>query len=191
MNLKLDIEIENLTIDMNILLGNECIDGGIYMFLIDDIPLYIGESSIFLSRLSYHLQQLNEDISYFGLETLDGQHKLTYLILESGYPYKKEKIVENRASDLNRKARQHKEQKYIQDFCPLTQHPKFLNEDQIINIFKKYDKERGKNYFKRKYDCILPTEERNSAIIACFNEHLSKYDKIKADICKILDRNLH
>lgn len=191
LNLKLDIEIDALTIDMNILLGNECIDGGIYIFLIDDIPLYIGEASIFLSRLSYHLQQLKEDVSYFGLETLGGQHKITYSILESGYPYKEEKIDKKRASDLNKKARQDKEQKYIQDFYPLTQHPKFLDDNQIITIFKNYDKERGKKYFKRNYDCMLPHEERSKSISACFNEHLSKYDKIKEDIYKLLNQNLH
>lgn len=123
LSLNFDIKKENLNINLDISLGKECVDGGIYMFLIDDIPLYIGESNIFLGRLTYHLQQLQnpvDGVSYLGLDTLTGKYQITYMILEPGFPYIQEKKEGNKYStDKNSLKRKDIEWGCIQTYRPL------------------------------------------------------------------------
>lgn len=175
LNINFEIKKKNLDINLDIQLGNECVDGGIYMFLIDDIPLYIGESNIFLSRLTYHLQQLHNldnDFSYFGLNNLTGKHEITYMVLESGFPYKQEKKEGNKYStDRNSKERKDSEWKYIETYFPLTQRPFFIKPDEINSI-------RTKHKIKKRDD-VLPKDYRNQVVKDCFKNHLKEYDNIK------------
>lgn len=186
LKLNFDIKKENLDINLNISLGNECVDGGIYMFLIDDIPLYIGESNIFLGRLTYHLQQLQHPVdgaSYFGLGTLTGEHLITYMILESGYPYIQEKKVGNKYStDKNSRERKDIEWECIQTYRPLIQRPIFIEDAEINTIRNKHQ--------LRKKDDMLPQDYRNQFVMNCFKQHLKDYDNIKELISKKYKSNL-
>lgn len=175
LSINFDIKKDKLDINLDIQLGNECVDGGIYMFLIDGIPLYIGESNIFLNRLTYHLQQLqnpDNDFSYFGLNTLTGKHHITYLVLESGFPYIQEKKDGNKYStDKNSKERKDIEWKYIKTYFPLTQRPLFIEPDEINSIRAKYK--------IKKRDDVLPKDYRNQVVSNCFDHHIKEYEEIK------------
>lgn len=57
------------------------------MFLLDGIPLYIGQSGRFFERLTQHVCVLGKDKSYFGLGTLSGEHKVIYMILKNSLPF--------------------------------------------------------------------------------------------------------
>lgn len=131
LDFKLDIRDEKVDVDINIELDNVALDGGVYMFLLDEVPLYIGEANIFLSRLTYHLYELKNNKSYFGLEDLEGKHKITYTILKDKLPYKKIKKNENskRATDKNRSERVRIQNKFIEEYKPMTQKPKYHNEE--------------------------------------------------------------
>lgn len=180
-NLKLEIKKTVSNINIDISLNSQCTDGGVYIFLLNNIPLYIGEASIFLSRLSYHLQQLSMDMSYFGLkELVVNDPQITYKILESGYPYIGVKNGQKRSNDLNRKERESLEEKAIEKYRPLTQYPIWLSKEDIYNIFREYDKSRGKKYYKRRPDCILPETQRNKFVNTCFQtkEYLERYKEI-------------
>ena len=179
LNLNLNTKDYFKSIDINISLGNNSLDGGIYIFLIDGIPLYIGESYYFLERLSYHLGNLNSNISYFGLEKLYKFHEITYGILKQGLPFHRKINPNGRDGDFNKVAREKEEAKCIETYYPLTQRPIFLNTNQIIDIFKKNDEYNGNKYTKRKYDCMLPEDERNQFVADCFTNHFSEYDEIK------------
>lgn len=186
LSINFDIKKDNLCIDIDIRLGNECVDGGIYMFLIDDIPLYIGESNVLLSRLSYHLQQLHDSdngFSYFGLNTLTGKHIITYMVLKSGFPYIQEKKECNKNStDKNNKIRKDMEWNYIQKYRPLIQRPIFIEDEKIINI-------RSEHRISKRDD-MLPSSYRNQFVADCFEKHLKEYCNIKELLNKNSKRTL-
>lgn len=126
LDLKLDInEDYEDGISINIILDESALDGGVYMFLIDDLPLYIGETNIFLTRIADHLYELKKDRSYFGLKNLKGMHKITYMILVDGLPYVESSENLKRKTDKNRSLRIKKQNEYIDDYKPLTQNPNF------------------------------------------------------------------
>ncbi|HEY5588665.1 MAG TPA: hypothetical protein VIK86_06895 [Candidatus Paceibacterota bacterium] len=173
MNLKLDItNIKiDVSVDINIKLGNNALDGGVYMFLLDDVPLYIGETNIFLSRLAVHLGELKKDCSYFGLKDLKDLHELKFIILDNQYPYNPYKDTENsRKTDLNKPDRKNLERRYINAYHPLTQKPKFLNNIEIQKM--------------RMVDHMLPINEKNKIVYdginSCIDEYNDIISKIKA-----------
>ncbi len=131
----LDIRSEQVVVDINIKLDDVALDGGVYMFLLDEIPLYIGEANIFLSRLTYHLYELYND-KYFGLEDLEGKHKMTYAILADKLPYDKIKKDENskRATDRNRIPRVSIQDSFIEEYRPMTQNPKNYDEEELVKL---------------------------------------------------------
>lgn len=131
---KLDIKAEQVDVDISVKLDDVALDGGVYMFLLDEIPLYIGEANIFLSRLTYHLYELKNNNSYFGLEDLEGKHKITYIILADKLPYDKIKKDENskRATDKNRIERVSKQNSFIEKYRPMTQKPIFYDDDEEL-----------------------------------------------------------
>lgn len=186
LSINFDIKKENLDINLDIQLGNDCVDGGIYMFLIDDIPLYIGESNIFLGRLTYHLQQLQHPVngaSYFGLGTLTGKHQITYMILAHGFPYIQEKKECNKYStDKNSMKRKNIEWECIQTYRPLIQRPNFIEDAEINTI-------RSKHQIRKKDD-VLPKDYRNQFVMDCFEQHLKGYDNIKELINQKYKSNL-
>lgn len=166
------------TITIQIKLGNESVDGGIYMFLIDDIPLYIGEANYFLDRLSSHIGKLLKTtdeynpLDYFGLTNLTGDHIITYIILESNMPYIKQIRAGNkRASDINKSRRTSKEAEYIKTYHPLTQWPIWYNKEDIAAI--------RKNSKIRKKDDMLPIELRKEMVALGINEKKHMYANIK------------
>ena len=87
---------------------------GVYIFLLDGIPLYIGKAGIFLNRLSGHLNKCSKNISYFGVKSLLSQPKHTNLTIH----YAILKICDN--EDLAKK----EEVELIKNLFPLTQWPR-------------------------------------------------------------------
>lgn len=178
-SIKTTDKLSTITIQIN--LENELIDGGVYIFLIDDIPLYIGEANYFLDRLSTHLGRLFisknkfNPLDYFGLTKLTGNHVITYMILESKLPYKKQ-IREGmkRASDINKKARTDKEDEYIEKYHPLTQWPIWLSKKDITSL-------RLKNRIRGK-DHMLPIRKRNDMVYMGINQNSDLYNPIKKQL---------
>ena len=129
------IKMDNLQIpEVNVLM-----DGGVYLFAIDKLPLYVGETYNFYVRFSEHLVALDDDIKYFGLSELEGEYCLEFYIIEGGYPYEPIKLNENkRYSDKNKGQRTALEAQYINKYFPMTQQlPVGCSIGYICN--KKYD----------------------------------------------------
>lgn len=171
------------TIHLQTDLGNELVDGGVYMFLIDKIPLYIGEANYFLDRLSTHISNLfknadeNNPLDYFGLSLLTGNHTITYTILESDLPYIKQLKENNkRASDVNKSIRTRKEAEYIAKYHPLTQWPIWLNANEIKAIRNQYK--------MRKKDDMLPINLRNEMVNIGINKNYTLYTNISKELHK-------
>lgn len=143
LNFKSDIRYEQVDFDICIKLDDIALDGGVYMFLLDEIPLYIGEANIFLSRLTYHLYELKNNKSYFGLEELEGKHKITYIILTDKLPYDKMKKDEKskRATDKNRIERVRIQNNFIEKYRPMTQKPIFYDDDKELMKFRVHRKD--------------------------------------------------
>ena len=135
LDVELDIRAGQVDVDISIKLDDVALDGGVYMFLLDEVPLYIGEANIFLSRLTYHLYELKKDKSYFGLEDLDGKHKITYIILKPELPYDKIKKDDDskRATDKNLSERVRIQNKFIEEYKPMTQNPKY-NKQELTKL---------------------------------------------------------
>lgn len=105
--------------DMNVLL-----DGGVYMFVLDGLPIYVGETNIFLTRISEHLKALESKPSYFGFGQLTGEHKLDYYLLENSLPYVETlRFGNKRKSDKNAPERRRLEGEYIKNYHPIVQNP--------------------------------------------------------------------
>ena len=177
MNFLLQTTDKASNINVQIDLGNELVDGGVYMFLIDNIPLYIGEANYFLDRLSTHIGNLlkkidgHNPLDYFGLSLLTNNHTITYMILESNLPYLRQLKVNNkRASDINKSTRTNKEAEYIAKYHPLTQWPIWLNVNDIRDIRKKYK--------IRKKDDMLPIDLRNELVKIGIAENSTLYINI-------------
>lgn len=101
---------------------NKLMDGGVYMFAIDNIPLYVGETYNFYLRFSEHLVNLVGDANYFGLSKLIGEHCMGFYIINDKLPYNGIKLsVNKRATDKNKKARTDLEKTAINCYCPMTQ----------------------------------------------------------------------
>lgn len=169
------------TIHIQIDLGNEVVDGGIYMLLIDNIPLYIGEANYFLDRLSTHIGKLlkivdnQNSLDYFGLTNLANNHYITYMILEPNLPYIKQIREGNkRASDINKSIRTSKEADFVIKYHPLTQWPIWLNKEDINAI--------RKEHFIRKKDDMLPLELRKEMVALGVNEKSYMYTNIKKEL---------
>lgn len=143
LDFKIDISDDKVNVDISIELDNVALDGGVYMFLLDEIPLYIGEANIFLSRLTYHLYELKNNKSYFGLEDLEGKHKITYIILTDKLPYDKIKKDENskRAKDKNRIERVRIQDIFIEKYRPMTQKPIFYGDDKELAKLRAHRKD--------------------------------------------------
>lgn len=183
MNILLNATDKISTINLQTDLGNELVDGGVYMFLIDKIPLYIGEANYFLDRLSTHISNLlkstdeNNSLDYFGLSLLTGNHTITYTILESDLPYIKQLKENNkRASDVNKSIRTRKEAEYIVKYHPLTQWPIWLNENEIKAIRNQYK--------MRKKDDMLPINLRNEMVNIGINKNYTLYTTISKELHK-------
>ncbi len=120
---------ENENIKINIEISKNLFDGGVYMFKIDGIPLYIGQANIFSTRLNEHLYDLFKDSSHFCLNKLKKEHVLTYEILMDKLPYDKEENIQldegkerkKRASDKNEAKRIEKEKQFIKAYEPILQ----------------------------------------------------------------------
>lgn len=169
--MELSLNIQQANINIHIDLDEISLDGGVYMFLIDDIPLYIGEANIFLRRLTDHLYKLRKNPSYFGLRDLQKQHNITYIILESGYPYeadeeRKEKEKLKKTPDKNTGIRQQKQNKYIDHFYPLIQNPKFYPSDKL----------------KKKDYMIKGSNKKNKIVKEALSTHMEEYKKIIEEI---------
>lgn len=164
---KLDIMVEQVNIDISIKLDNVSLEGGVYVFLLDEIPLYIGEANIFLSRLTYHLYELKSNKAYFGFEDLEGNHKITYIILNGKLPYDKIQKNENlkRATDKNRIERVRIQNTFIEKYRPMTQKP-------IFN-----DKELAKLRANRK-DAMIKDGKTKSKIIKYILNNKEDYKEI-------------
>jgi hypothetical protein len=136
LDIKLDLKAEQVDVDISIKLDDIALDGGVYMFLLDEIPLYIGEANILLSRLTYHLYELKNNKSYFGLEDLEGKHNITYIILADKLPYAKIKKDENskRATDKNRITRVGIQNSFIAEYRPMTQNPKIYDDEELNKL---------------------------------------------------------
>ncbi|MBQ3545155.1 MAG: hypothetical protein IJA34_09240 [Lachnospiraceae bacterium] len=166
--------ISNITLKIN--LSNELVDGGIYMFLIDNIPLYIGEANYFLDRLSTHISKLvkatsgNKHLDYFGLSNITGKHIITYMILEPQLPYIKKNNNNKRSSDANKSERTTKEANYIEEYHPLTQWPIWLSKKEYKTI--------RCTYKTRKRDDMLPIELRNNMVNIGLTKNISLYSTI-------------
>ena len=105
--------------DMNALL-----DGGVYMFVLDRLPIYVGETNIFLTRISEHLKKLESNPSYFGFGRLTGEHKLDYYLLKASLPYVEILRPGNkRKSDKNGPERRRLEGEHIKVYHPIVQCP--------------------------------------------------------------------
>lgn len=164
--IKINTDIANLNISIN-LPKEACTKGGVYMFLIDEIPLYIGETNSFWTRLSDHLSCLFSTeigLSYFGLDNLVDNHCLSFLILDDNYPYKKIKFFPNkRFSDANKKLRTDLETSLIKKYHPLCQYP--VNSILSPELYNKI----RKNENLKKIDDILPCETIHNIIENAFN----------------------
>ena len=110
--------------DVSIQDMNALLDGGVYMFVLDGLPIYVGETNIFLTRISEHLKELESKPSYFGFGQLTGKHKLDYYLLQDSLPY--DEILRSgnkRKSDKNAPERRHLEGEYIKNYHPIVQNP--------------------------------------------------------------------
>lgn len=173
LDFKIDIKNEQADMDISIELDNVALSGGVYMFLIDEVPLYIGETNIFLSRLAVHLYELKNNSSYFGLGNLEGKHKITYIILNDKLPFepdlkRKEKENLKKIPDKNRKKREQIQNSFIEKYKPMTQKPIFYDayklsklkgnkKDAMIkdeNVKNKIIKD-GLIHYKTDYNCII------------------------------------
>ena len=179
--IKINTTIANINISIN-LPKESCTKGGVYMFLIDEIPLYIGETNSFWTRLSDHLSCLLSSeigLSYFGLDSLVDKHFLSFLVLDDNYPYKKIKFLPNkRFSDANKKSRKDLEALLIQKYHPLCQYP--VN---TILSHEQYNKIR-KDKKQKKIDDILPYEILHSVIGNAINNKT-----VYSEIQKIIVEN--
>ena len=156
-------------------LEDEMLDGGIYMFLLDGVPLYVGETNVFLKRLTEHLYELKKNPSYFGLGALKGKHKIDFLILQAGLPYvpdlvRKEKEHLKKTPDQNRQVREERQNALIEKYRPLTQKPAFDTEqygtlkrkkDAMIQNWKIKDKivKEGLEKHREQYKSLASKEE--------------------------------
>ena len=126
--MSMDIEIGSNEIKMqNVVIPNMTLllDGGVYLFVLDGLPIYVGEANVFSSRITDHLMTLKEQPEYFGFQNLVGVHKLKYFILRSGLPYKAyKKEGRKRSSDKNREERRRLESKFIEEYQPIVQRPR-------------------------------------------------------------------
>ena len=122
---------ENALLDIN--MTDDFLDGGVYMFTIDDIPLYVGETNIFAKRIIEHLYELRKDNSFFGTNNLEENHVIKFLILASGYdiPYEITK------EDIHKGTRVKIQNEFIECYRPLLQNPLFISPEEIASKKKK------------------------------------------------------
>lgn len=179
LDLKLDVIDEKVDVDISIKLDNAALAGGVYMFLLDEVPLYIGEANIFLSRLSVHLYELQKNKSYFGLGELEGKHKITYIILNNELPFDpddKRKKDENlkRVPDKNRSKREEVQNSFIEKYRPMTQKPIFYGDDKLAKLRSS------------KKDAMIQDVEKKNEIIKA---GLEKYKEEYSEIIRIISNN--
>lgn len=110
MEIKMDLE-KNIKVNIS-LEESVAKKGGVYIFYIDDLPLYIGETYNFYIRMSEHLSKLLHYLQYFGLSNLKEEHVITFEILEE--------MDQSKRGLVKRRKR---EKEYIEKLYPLTQYP--------------------------------------------------------------------
>lgn len=178
LDLKLHITDYQMDVDINIELGNDALAGGVYMFLLNKVPLYIGEANIFLSRLSDHLLKLIKNKSYFGLGDLEGKHKITLIILNDKLPFlpdherKKDENLK-RVPDKNRIAREEIQNSFIEEYRPMTQKPIFYDDAKLAKLRA-----------NKKDSMIQDENNKNKIIKDCLKNYITNYSEIIQKISK-------
>lgn len=148
--------------DLQIKEVNKLMDGGVYLFTINKVPLYVGETYNFFIRLSKHLVELDKDCDYFGLSQLEGKYYLRFYIIEDGLPYNKIKLKKNkRHTDGNKECRTIHEKNALKKYRPMTQQlPRGCNIQYKSN---------------KKYDGMIKDGEEKSEIVKEILEAPNKY----------------
>ncbi len=116
-------------------------DGGVYVFYLGELCLYVGETGTFIDRLSQHISCLKKNASYFGLGRLKEEYSLKFRILKRNLPYAEIDNGEGkRNSDANRNAREEKELMYINKRFPILQNPNRLKNKKTDAMPRLYEK---------------------------------------------------
>ena len=145
MNIKANIKgkvHDNIYLDVELEIEH-IIDGGVYAFCInegnekkeeDKKILYVGETNWFIRRISQHIAELKNDISYFGLKKLEKNYTITLKILHDKLPLKPYEDV-NKNGDSNRKERRNIEIEFLNKNKSLTQYDpnSDVQDDNMLN----------------------------------------------------------
>lgn len=145
------------------------VSGGVYCFLVNGIPLYIGETYYFFIRLAYHFFELKKNPSYFGLGDLEKEVTLSFHIINGNYAY------DEKNEKMRKSERQRIEMEMIEKYSPILQNPK--KEIQEIQ------------WRKRRKDAIPKDMDLKNKIVNLAFQHSEVYKKEKLEIQEAIKFN--
>lgn len=99
----------------------DMMSGGVYQFILDgEYTWYVGTAQVFMYRLFQHIKSIGKEDEYILislLESIGGEHNLTFEICNASYPYESDDDAER---DAERKT---VERKKIKSLNSITQYP--------------------------------------------------------------------
>lgn len=105
----------------NGVINSVLMNSGVYLVVVDNIPVYVGETDYFLGRFSNHLKNLYNDKRYFGIGNL--QCDVQFIILKN--------MVKS-----TKRQRLHLESTFINAFKPILQKGTYSNNTDMLKYFK-------------------------------------------------------
>lgn len=140
---------------------HDVMDGGTYMIVLEDLPLYIGETNYFLERFSNHLYKIKNKDLYLGLRNVDAYQKISLIILND--KLSNDEVIRKKQQDL-----------LIDKYRPITQQPIFYDNNELKKM---------KNVNKK--DNIIKNNMIDEVVKDALDNHKQDYDEITKEIINL------